>query len=83
MSVPPDWPDSVIAGDVTTVRGKLLGSESTDRTPGDAIFRKVAVFAVYVMATAVGFPESADAPSDTVAVRPEEHTPAVTFPLAQ
>jgi hypothetical protein len=66
--------------DTTTVRGKLLGSLSTERTPGEAILMNVDICEVKVMAFATGGPLRDEAVSVTVVHRPA--VPAAA-PLAQ
>jgi hypothetical protein len=70
--------------DVATVRGRFAASLQLAKTPGVLMARYVAMFALNELAVQV-MPLSTmfDAPSVTVAVIPEEQTPAVTVPFAQ
>ena len=79
-------PDGV--ADVTTVEratfsGRPFGSESTESTPGDGIFRNVAILEVKVMLFASGPPVSDDTFRATVVHRGEVPLVGGAAPLAQ
>jgi hypothetical protein len=54
---------------VTTVRGRLLWSEETERGPGEGILTNVAILDVKMALPAVGPPVRFDGPRFTIAIK--------------